>query len=213
MYCHVCHFLRRYILCIHSLFVSIQLRKQNFLPPKLCFCCYLKLLSCLVYSLFNNQNIQHDYCNSQVVYSISQNKVYIRKLSTFSVLAPSLTMSISFNFILKNIMKYKRLFHFFWQVMYMHFPGKTCNLTSKKLNKLQYKVQYSSIFFLSFSSLFSKRLSIIHTHFLVALTLNLAYFGVVKKTISKFMEHNFSQYSHNLSQAHFQRWNQPCLSV
>lgn len=38
----------------------------------------------------------------------------------------------------------------------MHFPGKTCNLTSKKLNKLQYKVQYSSIFFLSFSSLFSK---------------------------------------------------------
>lgn len=42
----------------------------------------------------------------------------------------------------------------------MHFPGKTCNLTGKKLNKLQYKVQYSSIFFLSFSSLFSKRLSI-----------------------------------------------------
>lgn len=85
----------------------------------------------------------------------------------------------------------------------MHFPGKTRNLTGKKLNKLQYKVQYSSIFFLFFSSLFSKRSSIIHTHFLVALTLNLAYFGVVKKTISKFMEHNFSQYSHNLSQAHF----------
>lgn len=200
---HVCHFLRRYIRCIHSLFVSIQLRKQNFLPPKLCFCCYLKLLSVsyIVYSTIKTYNM------TIVIVKLYILLVRIKCISENLVPSASLPLPLlcPFHLILYLKISWNKNVYFIFLVGYVHaFSWKNLKFNRKKnLINSNIKFNIHLVFFLSFSSLFSKRLSIIHTHFLVALTLNLAYFGVVKKTISKFMEHNFSQYSHNLSQAHF----------